>query len=271
MQVKDLILEVTRKCNMQCPHCLRGDAQNKTMTREVVSRAFEVFNNVETLVVTGGEPTLAIDTLEIIAQRLEFGFAPEIDNFYMATNGKVIKKRLFDIIGRIIHQCTDNHLTSINISNDDWHDEFMYGTNYRGWNRWINWGEKFVEENWWLFEEARNAYGEDWELIKPKHNTYHKSKPDYSPFRLQAYGETNLLKMGRMDHCKVAKEYSYDYIEIHQNDSYIQVDTELYITVNGDIVLGCDYSYKMMEQKKIASIFDSEETIQEALGVIQIA
>ena len=26
-----VIIEVTRRCNMSCPHCLRGDAQNVDM------------------------------------------------------------------------------------------------------------------------------------------------------------------------------------------------------------------------------------------------
>ena len=26
--VESLVIEVTRRCNMRCEHCLRGDAQN---------------------------------------------------------------------------------------------------------------------------------------------------------------------------------------------------------------------------------------------------
>ena len=28
------IVEVTRKCNLKCEHCMRGEAQNVTLTKE---------------------------------------------------------------------------------------------------------------------------------------------------------------------------------------------------------------------------------------------
>lgn len=31
-------IELTRRCNLACAHCLRGPAQNKTMTREVIGK-----------------------------------------------------------------------------------------------------------------------------------------------------------------------------------------------------------------------------------------
>ena len=31
LNIDSLIIEVTRKCNMQCEHCLRGAAQRKTI------------------------------------------------------------------------------------------------------------------------------------------------------------------------------------------------------------------------------------------------
>ncbi len=36
MRVYSLILEVTRRCNMCCAHCLRGDAEDIDMEKETV-------------------------------------------------------------------------------------------------------------------------------------------------------------------------------------------------------------------------------------------
>lgn len=32
--ISDIYIEMTRKCNLQCKHCLRGDAQDKTISKE---------------------------------------------------------------------------------------------------------------------------------------------------------------------------------------------------------------------------------------------
>ena len=39
------IFEVTRRCNLSCEHCLRGDAQNLDMTKETVDK---VLDHIET-------------------------------------------------------------------------------------------------------------------------------------------------------------------------------------------------------------------------------
>lgn len=36
INVHTLIVEVTRRCNMTCKHCLRGDAQSLDMQKETV-------------------------------------------------------------------------------------------------------------------------------------------------------------------------------------------------------------------------------------------
>lgn len=33
-----LTIELTRRCNMACRHCLRGDAQNRTISTEIIDK-----------------------------------------------------------------------------------------------------------------------------------------------------------------------------------------------------------------------------------------
>ena len=33
-------IELTRRCNMACKHCLRGDAQNLTISKEIIDKIF---------------------------------------------------------------------------------------------------------------------------------------------------------------------------------------------------------------------------------------
>ena len=40
------IFEVTRRCNLSCEHCLRGDAQNLDMTKETVDKVLDHIESI---------------------------------------------------------------------------------------------------------------------------------------------------------------------------------------------------------------------------------
>ena len=97
MQIKYtqyVTIEVTRRCNMQCRHCLRGDAQNVDISNEIIDRFFDGFADgavIETIVFSGGEITMNLDaikyTLEVVKRK-----NISVDAFYMVTNGKDVEK-----------------------------------------------------------------------------------------------------------------------------------------------------------------------------------
>ena len=60
MHLYSLIIEVTRKCNLCCEHCLRGEAQNKVFNPEWLDTFIKNNNitHVSTITFTGGEPSL---------------------------------------------------------------------------------------------------------------------------------------------------------------------------------------------------------------------
>ena len=84
INVNNLIVEVTRRCNMSCDHCLRGCSQDFDLNLDYVESLFKDIGYISTLTITGGEPSLAVDKiLGIIesAKRNDVG----IGDFYMAT------------------------------------------------------------------------------------------------------------------------------------------------------------------------------------------
>lgn len=63
-----LAIEVTRRCNMECAHCLRGDAQAVDMTQEIVDRfvdGLEEGMSIGDVTLTGGEPSLAANSCSL--------------------------------------------------------------------------------------------------------------------------------------------------------------------------------------------------------------
>ena len=69
LHLKHLLLEATRKCNMACPHCMRGDAEELSMDYAVIDRIFEDVRQIDHLVLTGGEPSLAPYVIQQILYR----------------------------------------------------------------------------------------------------------------------------------------------------------------------------------------------------------
>lgn len=73
MKVKKLYLELTRMCTIECEHCLRGERKEEYMSEETINNIFKNINEVEFLLLTGGEPLLALNQikkiLEVIKER----------------------------------------------------------------------------------------------------------------------------------------------------------------------------------------------------------
>lgn len=64
--IQNLGLIITEKCNLKCSHCMRGTCTSKDMSNEVIDEIFEQVDSIGNLTICGGEPTLAIPTLERI-------------------------------------------------------------------------------------------------------------------------------------------------------------------------------------------------------------
>lgn len=94
-----LDIELTRRCNMACAHCMRGDAQNIDIDRKHIDAILEQTQLIGKLFFTGGEPFLALDTMEYIADQLCKRGIPLL-NFEVITNGSILDSKVINIIKR---------------------------------------------------------------------------------------------------------------------------------------------------------------------------
>lgn len=119
-----LDLEITRKCNYHCKHCGRGEAQNITISKEIIDRLFDCIDNtIDAILLTGGEPLLAIDMIEYFCNKL-LNSKMNVSTLEIITNGNVSVKannRLLQIFKALIKE--KNILCSIGISDDKFHAE----------------------------------------------------------------------------------------------------------------------------------------------------
>ena len=83
------VIEITRRCNMGCAHCMRGDAQNVDISEKVIDAALSKVESISSLTLTGGEPSLNVPAVRYITRRLKELNIP-LGNAYIVTNGKEV-------------------------------------------------------------------------------------------------------------------------------------------------------------------------------------
>lgn len=93
LHVSNLVIEVTRMCNLHCEHCLRGDAQDVSITDGVMREILSQVDSVGCVTFTGGEPGYACGAIDKFLTWCEQeDKVPEY--FWVATNGMVNNRQL---------------------------------------------------------------------------------------------------------------------------------------------------------------------------------
>ncbi|MBU5462774.1 radical SAM protein [Lachnoclostridium sp. MSJ-17] len=124
INLEELDLEITRKCNYRCKHCGRGEAQNKTISKEIIDRLFDCIDNtIDNILITGGEPLLVIDMIEYFCNKL-LNSKINVSMLEVITNGNVsveANNRLLQIFKTLIKH--KNIICSVGVSDDKFHAE----------------------------------------------------------------------------------------------------------------------------------------------------
>lgn len=217
MNIDNLIIEVTRKCNMTCAHCLRGTAQNKEIKKETISK-FLLNNKIEyisTITFTGGEPSLntqAIKDFILICKENNI----EVGNFYIATNGKQENEEFLRACLDLYLFCSDNEMSQVQVSRSDFHNE--------------------QDENW-IKKLSCLKFANERENI------------NYEMVISEGKGkELNELN-GTIDTARKIKPEPLTLEEDH-------IEGEIYLNVNGDICTSCDLSYIRQNKLKIGNVYE---------------
>ena len=233
INIANVGIEVTRKCNMKCEHCLRGAAQRKTISEHHLYKFFRLVNDIGTLTITGGEPTLAMDSLNNIRHCSIYENC-SINDFFMVTNGKAINLDKLAEWAYLMHEtCHNNELSSVAFSFDNFHSNTFEWKQLQKRNS--NY-ERLAEIMEMEYGITGNGCGGS---FIHKHST---EKMDYN----------NLLAQGRAEDFG-SRENSIETFEIDNygdDDVYVGGDGFLYLSANGYIVEGCNWSYHSIDNNK---------------------
>lgn len=116
-----LAIEITRKCNLSCKHCMRGDAQNLTISQEVIDAFLSQTSEIYDLLLTGGEPLLELDTVEYLLHAIN-RHGVNVHKIDIITNGTILSARAADILLNFTEQ-NPHCLVFFGVSDDVFHDK----------------------------------------------------------------------------------------------------------------------------------------------------
>ena len=124
----EIVIEITRKCNMKCKHCLRGDAQNIDINMNYVRDFLSNCSYIGILTISGGEPSLnvkGIEDLLILLKELNIS----VGQFYVVTNGSKSSyaKEFIDVMIELWYyqeeKDIENYGYTLQMSKDNYHNK----------------------------------------------------------------------------------------------------------------------------------------------------
>lgn len=121
--VQDIVFEVGRKCNLRCPHCLRGCSQDIAIKDKYIDQVLSEVESIGTLTLTGGEPFLYPEKIKYIVDKIvERNIA--VGNFFVATNGLVRSMDVVTSLLRLYEICDEKEICELKISADEFHGNY---------------------------------------------------------------------------------------------------------------------------------------------------
>lgn len=229
--IYQLFIEVTRRCNFRCEHCMRGNPQRKDFNPEWL----DVFlkNNrigtIGTIVFTGGEPFLATNVIKQCIGVLRKRKCC-VENFYIASNGSKYGIDEHMVVSELYCMCSENEISALEFSNTQFHQEFSEFQIPRLAKSFVFAGAKNTKRGGGGNKEQGTCYiGDECLLRIGRAASFGKREPDIPNVTIQI-NDDNSAEIGE---CGV------------------------YLSANKGVTFGCDMSYSMIDKYKFCDPADN--------------
>lgn len=215
INIHSFVVETTRRCNMRCAHCLRGNPQNRSMPYEVLKNALRHVSYISSVTFTGGEPSLP-SGIRVMHDFMEIArnWDIRVGSFYIVTNGKVYRREFVDVVRSLYFFCDDNEISGVDFSDDSYHED-----RHRGF--------------YWELHELAEYELQGLNVGKKKHY------------------EEGLIRQGRCEWGYRDLEPArivYRITDPEADDSEIQIEEPaIYLNCKGNVILDCDWSYESQD------------------------
>lgn len=116
LNVNYMYLEITRRCTLECAHCMRGNRQNVDMSEEIIDNALRDVTHIHELDLGGGEPLIVTQIIESIITKIKT-YGIKVDKISFTTNGTILTPRVVDTIKKL----QDIASLNVRLSHDKFH------------------------------------------------------------------------------------------------------------------------------------------------------
>lgn len=120
MKCRHLAIEITRKCNKNCAHCMRGESQNLSITPLIIDKIFENIEDCGMMSLMGGETLLETQLIDYLVDKIINNW--NTHHIQLTTNGTIRDKTIIDILKKFCESGTNKEALLI-ISNDEFHNQ----------------------------------------------------------------------------------------------------------------------------------------------------
>lgn len=223
MFINNLMIEVTRKCNMKCAHCLRGPAQCLSLKKNIIPNIFHDITYIDSIQFTGGEPMLALYQMrEIIKYILENDI--EIGSFWFKTNGTIFSEAILKHFEKLFNIAGVAELCVIDFSFDQFHDK-----------------KKMKALDQFFYME------DIYPFIKISENSNSDFKNIDSVIK---EGRAKRLPQYKIREFRKPYYYSGWYPEDHEN----YPENFVYVSSNGNVISECNLSYSNIDKFSFGNV-----------------
>lgn len=227
----NLVLEVTRKCNLRCQHCLRGAAQRMDMLRHVMFRTLRDVSDIGTLTLTGGEPSMVPDVLDELRNEIIYSRV-NITRFYIVTNAHSTRNRSrFIEFLNWLHSYTDmDDENALVISQDQFHTA-EHAPNFKGYE--TEWGDDLP----YFHRQGRQEY----------------------IYNVLNEGRANELGTATTDR---KEQRGWELCQYEEHGDIHVMENELYVSANGNVTGCCDMAFRRIDREAYGNVLKEDlETI----------
>jgi len=215
----DIHLEITRRCNLRCDHCLRGGAQRVDVSDRVLYKVFQQWPTeyIGSVTFTGGEPSLVPDRIEKFRHELQY--RGSILGFWeLTTNAHYITEPFLTALEKLSWHVDEKDMCSIRISRDHFHRALSQ------------------QRSRWKLQE--------WGELTGIH-IYEDKALDTFTEKIKGQGRAKRYQLGYDISDKHTPEWEYS---LDDDGEISHTAGSVYVNAYGDIIDGCNWSW--IEQKQ---------------------
>lgn len=263
-----LSFDVTRRCNLNCKYCFKGDSQNKDITKEIVDKTIKEMKGVYIAQIRffGGEPFLNPEMIEYIIDKLiqEHILFTSINVF---TNGTIRSERIVNAFNKALKyfdeiaeevEATQNALKPyIQFGSDAFTESAQEMVSGKAIQMLIS-GSDNANSNLDDVQKTIDYYNSKITGSFVALNPY--DKVTYNVIAVEGNAEKNVTQIvdapvSFQYYRKIINKYCImQYWEDEPQKRYI--DKALSISVDGNVYVGCSMPYERIEHECIFNIND---------------